>query len=93
MADLLALDLAGIAGDEAGDAQRAPKRLVELDQRGAMPWRDRAGLAHPSTVALDVEAPTSCVSSSGWRTIMRPVRDRRTRSSERSLTVICRCPA
>src|SRR5690606_24326350 len=44
-ADLLALDLAGVAGHEAGLAQVGLQRLVVLDQRAGDAQADRTGLA------------------------------------------------
>src|SRR3546814_1817574 len=48
-ADLLALDFAGVAGDEPGLAQLALQRLVVLDQRARDAQADRTGLAGGAT--------------------------------------------
>src|SRR5690606_1792 len=44
-ADLLALDLAGIAGNEACATQRLPQRFVVFDQRSRDTVANRTGLA------------------------------------------------
>src|SRR3546814_5649685 len=58
-ADLLALDLACVAGHEARRAQLALERLVVLDQRAGDAQADRTGLAGGAAAAggdEDVEA-------------------------------------
>src|SRR5690348_159605 len=57
-ADLLALDLAGVAGHETGLAQRRLQAFVVLDQRAGDAQADRAGLAGDAATGdrhLDVE--------------------------------------
>src|SRR3569833_2165361 len=49
--DLLALDLAGVAGEEAGTAQGAAERLVMLHQRTGAAVPDGAGLAAVAAAA------------------------------------------
>src|SRR5579863_4855657 len=44
-ADLLALHLAGVAGDEPGSPQRLAQRLIVLTQRAGDAMADGAGLA------------------------------------------------
>src|SRR5581483_8510194 len=53
-ADLLALDLAGIAGDETGVAKRLAQGLIVLDERPGDAVTDRAGLASDSA-AIDLD--------------------------------------
>src|SRR3569832_2217312 len=90
--DLLALDLAGVAGEEAGAAQGAAERLVMLHQRAGNAVPDGAGL---TTVAAAAHGDREIhgvhrvlVSSNGWRTMRSAVSRPKYSSMVRLLMVI-----